>query len=117
MTSSPRVCIINNKYYPEDYDMAKKRTTPISSVFEFEDDDEYSLEWRGMPEFNQPDNGAFRQIIISFDDQAGVDQFAALVKQNITNKTKSIWYPPREKNNVVDLFWFDGRDGDQCGNT
>jgi hypothetical protein len=90
--------------------MATKKIKPVSNVFEFDDADEYETEWRGMPEFNQPDNGAFRQIIISFDDQEGVDKFQALIKQNITNKTKSIWFPPRPTNKVFDLFTFDERE-------
>jgi hypothetical protein len=93
--------------------MATKKIKPVSDVFEFDDTDDE--EFGGMPEFNQPDNGATRQIIISFDDQEGVDKFAKLIKQNITKKTKSIWYPPREKNNVVDLFWFDETDEREFG--
>ena len=71
------------------------------------------VEWRGMPEFNQPDNSAFRQIIISFDDQDGVDKFEKLLGANITSKTKSLWFPHRDKNNVVDLFWFDADDANE----
>ena len=89
--------------------MATKKKKLNNPLFEIDDADEYETEWRGMPDFNQPDNGAFRQIIVSFDDQAGVDAFEALVKQNITNKTKSIWFPPRERNKVQDLFYFDER--------
>ena len=85
----------------------KKLNNPL---FEIDDADEYEIEWRGMPEFNQPDNGAFRQIIISFDDQAGVDAFAKLIGQSLTDKTKSIWFPPRPMNRVADLFYFDQRD-------
>lgn len=85
--------------------MAKK-TKLDTSAFEF-DDDTPETEWRGMPEFNQPDNGAYRQIIVSFDDEEGVKQFAKAIGHHLTDKTKSIWYPPRERNNVVDLFWFD----------
>ena len=85
----------------------KKLNNPL---FEIDDADEYEIEWRGMPEFNQPDNGAFRQIIISFDDQAGVDKFAKLIGQSLTDKTKSIWFPPRPMNKVADLFYFDQRD-------
>lgn len=70
--------------------------------------DEKETEWRGMPEFNQPDNGAIRQIIVSFDSQEGIDEFVKLVGQNITKKTKSIWFPKREKNDVVDLFYISG---------
>jgi hypothetical protein len=88
--------------------MAKKKLN--NPLFEIDDADEYETEWRGMPEFNQPDNGAFRQIIISFDDQAGVDAFAKLIGQSLTDKTKSIWFPPRPMNRVADLFYFDSRD-------
>jgi hypothetical protein len=86
--------------------MAKKKAQ-LADIFEFDDADEYETEWRGMPEFNQPDNGAFRQIIISFDDQAGVDAFARAINQTLTPKTKSVWYPPRPTNKVFDLFIFD----------
>ena len=88
--------------------MAKRKK--LSEAFEFDDDgDDIEKEWdeRNMPEFNQPDNGAFRQIIVSFDDQAGVNAFAKAIKQTLTDKTKSIWYPPRPTNRVADLFWFD----------
>jgi hypothetical protein len=87
--------------------MATKKIKPVADIFEFDDADEYETEWRGMPEFNQPDNGAFRQIIISFDTQEGVDKFAALIGQSLTKKTKSLWFPPRPTNKVVDLFYFD----------
>jgi hypothetical protein len=95
--------------------MATKKKFTKSDIFDFGEDDEDPMNhWRGMPEFNQPDNGAFRQIIVSFDDQAGVDAFAKAIGQSLTDKTKSVWYPPRERNNVVDLFWVDdGKDGSE----
>ncbi len=77
-----------------------------NDLFEWTNDDSPQSEWKNMPQFNQPDNGAYRQIIVSFDDQEGVDQFAKLLDVNLTSKTKSMWYPPRDKNNVADLFWF-----------
>ena len=78
-----------------------------NTLFEWSDDDDPRREWRGMPEFNQPDNSAYRQIIVSFDTEQGVQEFARLIGQHVTDKTKSLWFPPRERNNVVDLFWFD----------
>lgn len=78
-----------------------------NSLFQWEGGDDPRLEWRGMPEFNQPDNGAYRQIIVSFDTQEAVDRFAQLLDVSLTSKTKSIWWPPRERNNVADLFWID----------
>lgn len=93
--------------------MSKNKVKLNQDIFDADDDDEN--EWRGMPDFNQPDNGAYRQIIVSFDDKAGVEAFATAIGQHLTSKTKSIWYPPREKNNVVDLFYIDtsneGKDG------
>jgi len=83
---------------------------PDTSLFEGIPDDEREAEWRGMPEFDQPENGAIRQIIVSFDSQEGIDAFSKLVKQNITKKTKSIWFPKREKNDVVDLFYVNSGD-------
>ena len=93
--------------------MATKKKI-VNPLFEIDDADEYETEWRNMPEFNQPDNGAFRHIIVSFDDQAGVDAFAKAIGQSLTDKTKSVWYPPRERNNVADLFYVDeGTDGSE----
>jgi hypothetical protein len=83
-----------------------------TSLFEGIPEDELDTEWRGMPEFNQPDNGAIKQIIVSFDSEEGIEEFAKLVGQNITKKTKSIWFPKREKNDVVDLFWFSSEKGE-----
>jgi hypothetical protein len=95
--------------------MATKKIKPPADIFEFDDADEHETEWRGMPEFNQPDNGAFRQIIISFDDQAGVDKFEVLVGQTLTKKTKSLWFPPRPTNRVMDLFYFDENEDENGG--
>jgi hypothetical protein len=61
--------------------------------------------WQNMPEFSQKDKSAHRQIIVSFDTDEDVAAFAKLIDQNITKKTKSVWFPERTKNNVKDLFW------------
>jgi ParB-like nuclease domain len=50
-------------------------------------------EWGGMPEFEHGEKAAFRSIMVHFNDQNGVDQFAALVDSTITAKTKYIWFP------------------------
>lgn len=50
-------------------------------------------EWGGMPHFDNPDAKAFRSLIVHFHDQAGVDAFAKLVKQELSDKAKFLWYP------------------------
>lgn len=64
-----------------------------------------NLEWDGMPESSNSDLGAFRQIIVSFKNQDNVDKFAQLIGQRITDKTKSIWYPPDEIGYVADKVY------------
>ena len=51
------------------------------------------LEWSGMPEFNNDDLSPKKQVIISFKTDEDVQLFAKLINQDITAKTKSIWFP------------------------
>jgi len=50
-------------------------------------------DWTGMPEFDQPEAGPFRTLKVHFNDQTSVDKFAKLIGQNLTDKTKWVWYP------------------------
>jgi ParB-like chromosome segregation protein Spo0J len=56
-----------------------------------------SAEWEGMPEFEQEDALAFRSVKVNFLSQSDVDDFAALLGQTITQETKSLYYPKRER--------------------
>ena len=64
-------------------------------------------EWQGMPEFNQEDKMPYRQIIVSFKNEDDIKSFANLMKQNITDKTKSLWHPAVEKNILKDKAYID----------
>lgn len=59
-------------------------------------------EYTGMPEFDQKDKTAFRSIIVHFKDQEAVDEFTRVVYQNITPKTKMIWFPEIEIETAAD---------------
>ena len=50
-------------------------------------------EWAGMPEYRNEDKTAFRSILIHFKDQDAVDEFARLTEAQLTDKTKSTWFP------------------------
>lgn len=54
-------------------------------------------EWNGMPEFNNPDAMGVKQIIVHFETWDDVKDFAELVEQKITEKTKYIWFPKADK--------------------
>ncbi|MBO9346197.1 MAG: hypothetical protein J7601_10795 [Chloroflexi bacterium] len=49
----------------------------------------------GAPDAN-PANSPYRTIKVCFESEEAVKSFAELVGQNITAKTKSIWFPSRE---------------------
>jgi len=49
--------------------------------------------WKGMPTFDQNDNPPFRQLYLNFRNEEDYNEFAKLVDQQLTEKSKSIWYP------------------------
>lgn len=56
-------------------------------------DEEWKKYWKGMPEFVQEDNPPFKKIFVSFRNEEDYKEFANLIDQKLTEKTKSIWYP------------------------
>jgi hypothetical protein len=58
---------------------------------------DYEKEWQGMPEFNQEDLGGIQKIAVNFKTREDVIEFKKLIGQNITDRTRSIWYPEAEK--------------------
>lgn len=74
----------------------------MSNLFQFIDeeyieeaeyDEEWKKYWKGMPEFVQEDNPPYKKILVSFRNQEDYEEFAKLIDQKLTEKTKSIWYP------------------------
>jgi hypothetical protein len=58
-------------------------------------------EWEGMPEFENDDNlGDYLTIKIHFQDEESVRRLSGFIEQPITDKTKYIWYPKRENENL-----------------
>lgn len=54
---------------------------------------EWMEHWESMPEFTQEKQEPFAKIIVRFNSQADLDDFAKLIGQKLTPKTKSIWHP------------------------
>lgn len=49
--------------------------------------------WEGMPEFVQFKQEPYAKIVFRFEDEASLQEFAALIGQRLTAKTKSAWFP------------------------
>ncbi len=61
-----------------------------------------SAEWDGMPEFSQGDKTAGRQLIVNFATDGDVQEFCRKIGQQLTAKTKSIWFPELERVQTAD---------------
>jgi len=69
-------------------------------------------EWKEMPEFDQKDVSAVKKLIVNFESLDDVESFASVVGQNITDKTKYIWWPEKIKNVLVDQAYVSERGDD-----
>tara|TARA_R110002020_G_scaffold286980_2_gene502465 strand:- start:1827 stop:2051 length:225 start_codon:yes stop_codon:yes gene_type:complete len=64
-------------------------------------------EWKGMPEFVQEKQEPFSKIIIRFETEADLKEFAELIGQKLTPKTKSIWHPHKPHRKPYVRKWVD----------
>jgi len=80
-----------NSIHTDDAGLQSLLNNLASSVGLVEGDDPNAI-WKGLPEFENNDS-VFRSIMVHFDDQAAVDDFARKINQTITEKAKYIWHP------------------------
>lgn len=71
------------------------------------DEHDWKEHWVGMPEFEQEDNPPHMKINVSFRNQEDYEEFAKLIDQNLTEKTKSIWYPKLDKDENTLKRWIE----------
>lgn len=59
--------------------------------------------WVGMPEFRQEDQKPFKTLYVHFRTEDDYKEFADVIGQILTKKTKSIWHPKNEitKNSLL----------------
>ena len=70
-------------------------------------EEDWKKEWQDMPEFIQEDLTPHQQIIISFESDNDVKDFAKLINQKLTYKTKSIWFPETQRGKFKDYSYVD----------
>ena len=54
---------------------------------------DYEKEWQDMPEYKHDDKRPYKSLIVHFLEEKEVENFFKLIKQDITEKTKFIYYP------------------------
>ena len=65
-------------------------------------------EWAGMPEYTNEDTSGVRHIMVHFMSLKDVEDFAKLVQQTITDKTKYIYFPELKPMDASSYKWVDG---------
>ncbi|MBT5355787.1 MAG: hypothetical protein HOK95_04225 [Candidatus Marinimicrobia bacterium] len=95
--------------------MPKKNDKPQNLlVMTGREEEQTPFGWDDMPEFIQEDNEAPLVLKIRFRNDKDIRDFADLIGQpQITNKTKSIWYPVLDRNRNSLLRWMD-EDGEDA---
>jgi hypothetical protein len=63
--------------------------------------------WKGMPKFNQPDKGPVKTLQVNFENMDDVLKFSKVIGQEITAKTKSVWYPRVYAETNLDIRYSD----------
>jgi hypothetical protein len=90
----------------------------MSNLYSTEDDknpplfdkDEFDLckrEWKGMPEFVQGKQKPYAQIIFRFGSEEDLQEFAKLIGQKLTKRTKSAWHPQIVRGLDASKRWVD----------
>ena len=80
----------------------------MGNLFELEEQEpSWKQEWKGMPEFLQVNKEPCQKIVINFQTYDDVKKFAELLGFSVTNKTKSIWFPIKEKDKPREYAYVD----------
>ena len=80
--------------------------TIISNEGQVSKDDKMS-EWVNMPEFVQPKLRPHAAIMVRFENEEDLQDFARRIDQELNKKTKSIWHPKLIRGKDAHLRWGD----------
>lgn len=69
--------------------------------------DDWKEEWKGMPEFVQEKQKPYSTINVRCETKEDLEDFARLIGQKLTNKTKSIWHPYKSHWGAIRKFFAD----------
>ena len=61
--------------------------------------------WKGLPEFENENDPNFKSVILHFKTEEDLESYSELTGQKITEKTRSIYYPPRENEDKMDKVY------------
>lgn len=78
----------------------------MQKLFDIQDrEPDWKHEWKNMPEFVQNKKEPHAKIIIRFESEEDLQEFAKIIGQKLTKKTKSIWHPFKSHWSGVKKVW------------
>lgn len=94
----------------------KNKITPQRNIMTIlgEEDETMPFYWDGMPEYNNVQIKPYKSVKVHFRNKEDYERFAALMEQDMTEKTIYIWYPEKENNNKRFAFYIDEEDLDKA---
>lgn len=69
---------------------------------EIRDEDE-ARHWVGMPDYDESSQAEHSRIVVHFPREEDREEFAAKLGVALTDKVSYMWYPPREKDDTINL--------------
>jgi len=96
----------------------KTKSKSLADLIEFNDEERHLLKleddtsewqrhWKGMPEYNQPLQKPYKTLQVNFKTKEDYEDFAKMIGQVLTEKTKIIWHPQAEKTFNYLLRWIE----------
>ena len=72
----------------------------MAGLFDVEPD--WREHWRGMPSFEVDDQTAYQSLVVHFRNPKDREDFARLLRRNLSDRTKSVWWPREEIDRITD---------------
>lgn len=66
---------------------------------------DYKKSWEGMPEFSNSGLKPVKVLTVNFESKEAMLKFSKLMGQEVTAKTRSIWFPKAEEETAIDKRW------------
>lgn len=73
--------------------MGNKNLNLFGEEYSSDEANDWREEWKGMPEYSNDERKPYKSVVVHFRTEEDYEKFAQLVDQNLTPKTKGIWFP------------------------
>lgn len=67
-------------------------------------------EWLGMPNFKNEDQTSHRHIVVHFRNDDDVREFEKRIRQEVTDKARFLWFPPKPRTVFADKRYGNKKD-------